>query len=663
MEKTNLEKNLEQLAKYDQELADKISQCRINESDFELQMAKSEDIIMSYKNVPLHDTVDPQDEAYKIFRKLSTNKKADINVIFGLGLGYLLERFYISCKGKIIVYEPNIEILRVTFELVDLSERLKDSKRIVITDTTLKIEKIFETFYFEGAGVNLSFLSSYANLFPAEIKQLPDDLGLIHGIYLSNYRNLFLKIHDWTMCGIENIPEFLKHSELEALRGKFKNKPAVLISAGPSLDATIEALKGFEDKVVIFTVGTALKSTVKHGIKADFLTVVEHHDCSSQVNGVDVSQMNLILHPATHKKFHNLNVRNAFNYYPNNDFFNKWLCEHINIDLDDYSNMGTVSICALFSAMIMGCNPIILLGQDLAYMDGKCYSKDSPYHDVRCVFNEETGKFEIKAEDLDSFISSYASKEFLEMYSYEIAKNLALNKFSEMTKNLYFVKGQNGEMLPTESGYATFVRYFENIARNFGHKAKLINSSQGGVLLEGFVHKPLKEVLGQYAKESICKEEIIEESIKKHRNLFKQKGKVLYDEIKSSVVKLKNCQSCFEKGKQATLKLEEEIGKEELDSAAIRACIQAITSNFFQIQYNILSSNNMVLGLMLPQYLRLSNFLTNYQDNFDEEVFNKLLELAKGYFVYGYDRLFHNDLVRIEKVRDEIYESINSKSK
>ncbi|MFH0702963.1 MAG: 6-hydroxymethylpterin diphosphokinase MptE-like protein [bacterium] len=651
MEKTILEKNLEQISRYNKKLAEKIAKNDKFDCEFEFLEAKSGDVILSYNNILLHDSIDPQEEAFRIFNNLSNNTKSTINILFGLGLGYLFKRFSLSCKGKIVIYEPNLDILRITLEIIDFSKELnKDT--VVLVDSIEDIEKSFERLYFDGAEVTLSFLDSYTKLYPDAIQDLVNDIGFIKGLYSSNYSNLFRKCSEWTIAGINNIPEMIGNQELESLRQKFVNKPAVIISAGPSLDKNIDILYEYQDKVLTFCVGTALKTAVKHKIKPDFLAIVEYHDCSAQISGIDVSKMNLILHPMTFKSFHDLPAKHKFNYYPNNDFTTKWLAKFLDISLDDYLNKGTVSLCALFSAKILGCNPIILIGQDLAYSEGRCYSQDSPYHNLKCKKNQETGKMEVGPDDLESYIKTMNHDE-------ELAKLLTESRFKDITENLYFVKGQNGKMLPTEPGYATFIRYFENAATEFGDKIKFINSTEGGAYIEGFEHIPLKQVLENHANAPIDVESIIQESLKSGRNLQQEKSSILLKAIDETIELLQTSFEYFEHGKSSVIRLNKQFNTGRFYNKQFKRYCEEVLKNFIIIEEKFLNQNLLLLGLIFPEYSKLSNHLAVTDGSVDIDSIKKFIELAKNVFIHGYNRL-KNDLEAIKEMRKRLYDSCNS---
>lgn len=680
MEKTVLEKNLEQISRYNNKLSAKIAELSQLENSFELLEAKSGDVNLLYNNILLHDPVDPQEEAYNIFHNLSDNSKSSINVLFGLGLGYVFTRFVLSSPGKIIVFEPNIDILRITFEVADLSEYLaKDN--VLIVDSIGDLEKYIEKFYFSDAKINLvshkhdgyksNFLSSYANLNSEILAEILQKIEYIKGLYQNNYNNLFRNCISWTIAGVHNLPDVMEHNELESLRDKFSGKPAIIISAGPSLNKNIDLLKEYQDQAVIFCVGTALKTAVKHDIRPDFLTIVEHNDCTSQVAGIDTSDMNMILMPFTHEKFHKLKTKRKFNYYPKNDFTALWLADLLGVSVDDYHNKGTVSLCALFSAKIMGCDPIILIGQDLAYTNGKCYSDESAYSNLKCVKNKDTGKFEIVVDNFEAYVEAvkphFAPKSDdpeeiarTEALNQEIGETYAKERIKSLLEGLYFVKDLNGEMVPTEAGYAIFISYFEQAAREF-KEIKLINSTAEGAYLEGFDNIPLQESLSGYVDKKIDVESIIAESIKSARNLLKTKGNNVLEELDKMISLIEDNMTYFEQGEKYSSKLLKEARNNRLNDGSFKEHCQQALSCYIALQENLISKSSVIMGLIYSQYSKIANYMATFDDILDTESIN-----AFAWYIYDFHKsaqqILKDNLHILKTARDKLNESCNSAS-
>jgi len=299
--------------------------------------------------------------------------------------------------------------------------------------------------------------------------------------------------------------------------------------------------------------------------------------------------------------------------------------------------------------ILLSCNPIILIGQDLAYSDGRCYSKDSPYYNLKCKINEKTGRFEVKADDLDSFIQTMNVEK-------EQAKEIAINRFEELTKNLYFVKGHNNEMLPTDPGYATFIRYFENTAKEFGHEIKFINSTEGGAYLEGYEHIPLKEALEKYSKESFDVEEIVAPlaiivpDIKVNGDLrrerFMVRRNIILPQVEEMIELIESNFIYFEQGRSSAGKLARLLNMNRIYDKNFKKYCEEALNNFIALEKKVISQNIIILGAILPEYTKLTSHLVNSPDAIDMESIKKFVYLVNDFFVNtGYYRI--KDLLKV----------------
>ena len=160
-----LEKNLNLIKPYNNELVEKIIK------PFEFIESKSGDPIFYYNGLLLDDEIDPVDNAYQIFYKLKDNDEDNIYIVFGMGLGYVFKRFVQSCKGKIILFEPNLEILKLTLELVDFSEELT-RKNVYVADSLKKVTGHINANFTFGVKILVGALDSYIKMYPELYKQM-----------------------------------------------------------------------------------------------------------------------------------------------------------------------------------------------------------------------------------------------------------------------------------------------------------------------------------------------------------------------------------------------------------------------------------------------------------------------------------------------------------
>ncbi|MEL7237976.1 MAG: 6-hydroxymethylpterin diphosphokinase MptE-like protein, partial [Planctomycetota bacterium] len=81
---------------------------------------------------------------------------------------------------------------------------------------------------------------------------------------------------------LANLDHFVSAPGIERLAGAAEGRPAVLVSAGPSLRKNIERLRGMEDRVVIIAVQTTLRPLLDAGVTPHFVCAIDHHEISTR---------------------------------------------------------------------------------------------------------------------------------------------------------------------------------------------------------------------------------------------------------------------------------------------------------------------------------------------------------------------------------------------
>ncbi|WP_341322410.1 6-hydroxymethylpterin diphosphokinase MptE-like protein [Solibacillus sp. FSL H8-0523] len=170
---------------------------------------------------------------------------------------------------------------------------------------------------------------------------------------------------------LSNLEYIVKSKNPAFLKNRFRNKPAVVIAAGPSLNKNIEILKANKEKLIIVAVDTIVSRLVKEGIIPDFICTVERvvtvYDYFYKDKDMP-KEITLVAPPLLHgeifKEFKGnlvLPFRTEVNEY-------RWLKEILNVEEDASTLVGISCAHMAFGfAHHLGCSPIILIGQDLAY--------------------------------------------------------------------------------------------------------------------------------------------------------------------------------------------------------------------------------------------------------------------------------------------------------
>lgn len=478
-------KNLMALASKNSNLAQKLQKYIPNEVPQLVQEDGGYNIF--YKEKYIHNRTNPLAEAQEIF-SLAENTPVAIHLIYGLGLGYLFQFASLNSKGTVILYEPDLNILWLAFSLVDFSNDIL-KKNVFILDSYDEIAKII----YEHSGMKntpqLLSLPSQRGFDEQSFDELVLKLKNLVGSYFLDLKYTKQKLYPNLVSLIGNLSYLIKEKPLHYFKDVYKGKTAVVVSAGPTLDRNIETLKKNRDKYVLFVVGTAVKTLYSNGIKPDFIVIIETYNSTRQLEGLDLEDVNFITEPYSHSALRGFNFKQVYSHISANTPVNHFWSEISGVDIEEYWSKGTVSYTALNCARLLGCSKIILVGQDLAYIEGQCYSKESAYKDLICGINPENGRWEIMAKDFEKFANAISPLESAEKRA-EVAKR----RLGNLNTSLYLVKGINGDMLPTESVYAAFVQPLVEYTEHFNDR-EYINTSLVGAQIDGFKNMSLEEAL------------------------------------------------------------------------------------------------------------------------------------------------------------------------
>ena len=493
----------------------------------------------TYKSKFLHNPINPLGEASEIFA-MAENTPVAIHLIYGLGLGYLFQVTSAKSIGTVILYEPDLNILRTAFTLVDFSEDIKKSNVYLTNDFSEACEYIYQKSNMQNTPLLLS-TSAYRELNEDQFNNMVSELQQTIGRFSLDLKYTKEKFYGLIQKTINNIPKLVNEVPIGEFKDYYKGKTAVVVSAGPTLDRNVETLKKYRDNFILITVGTAMKTLSANEITPDFLCIIEANDCSRQIAGLDLSEINFITEPYAHPNLRNFKYKNTYLHTSQNLPTNELWRDISGTDISEYYSKGTVSYTALNVARIFGCSKIVLVGQDLAYIEGQCYSKDSAYKDLVCKFNEETNKWEITAKDFENFCLSLGNYD-----DPEIRKQKALERIHALNSALHYVKGINGDMIPTESVYSAFIQPLHEYTQLYPDR-KYINTSLVGAQIDGFENMPLEDALKD--SEKIENRELhtdFKYDVKNIKdNLFKIKeslapAKLIIDEIRKIAKNINN---------------------------------------------------------------------------------------------------------------------------
>lgn len=573
-----------------------------------------------YKGKLVHNKISPLGEAKEIF-SMAQNTPVSIHLVYGLGLGYLFQVVSANSIGTVILYEPDLTILKIVFTLVDFSNDIL-KQNVYFSDN---FDEVSEIVYKKSGMKNfpeLLSLTSAQEFDPNGFGDFVRKLKNAIGAFSLDLRYTKEKFYPSLKMLINNIPKLMYEIPLARFKDVYQGKTALVVSAGPTLDRNIETIKKYRDRFVLFVVGTALKALETNGIKPDFLCIIETYDSSKQIAGIDLSGVNFITEPYSNPKLRDFKFKQIFSHIAANVPINHLWSEITGENIEEYWSKGTVSYTALNSARLLGCSKIILVGQDLAYIEGQCYSKDSAYKDLVCGVNPEIGRWEIMAKDFEKFadaISNNADK--------EKRKTAAQRRLKNLNASLYLVKGISGDMIPTESVYAAFVKPLEEYAEHFNDRT-YINTSLVGAQIDGFENMSLEEALQN--SEPVGDLSLI--------NGRKYDREMVYNNIKLKSSELKEAFGLIEEGLKLYKGLNNDIKRYKSATVEVLKSLKKLSLNYMSLSSDFTKKSKLFDFMTSSERIDLDYEMKMTQE-FSVENISNIADKINNYYVNAKKRI------------------------
>ncbi len=418
----------------------------------------------------LHSRYDPVKDAAKLIDAVEIDGKFCF-VVLGFGLGYHVRELFRRLKGDavIVVVEPSLALLSTALACLNLSDIIASGRLVVLDqlDKAIVHEKLqpHNTLMMLGARfVNHPPSQRVAGEFHARARALITDLTAFSRMTL-----LTLVGNAQVTCRniAHNLPKYLTTPPINVLGNRFKGAPAIIVSAGPSLRKNIELLAEAKGNAVLCATQTMFKPLLARGIVPDFVTSLDFHAVSKQYfsDVKDFHGVHLVAEPKV--SWHVLDdydgpvslLRSAFGA----ELIGEKLAAR-----DGLKPGATVAHLAFYLAEYMGCDPIIFVGQDLAFT-GNCFYV--PGVEVHDTWQSEMNRF-----------NTLETKEWE-----RIVRNRTI---------LRTVPDVDGRDVYTDDLLSTYLEQFE---RDFiGVSARVIDATEGGARMRGSDVMPLRQAIDEH---------------------------------------------------------------------------------------------------------------------------------------------------------------------
>jgi hypothetical protein len=282
----------------------------------------------------------------------------------------------------------------------------------------------------------------------------------------------------WVEHALANLPHLGASPSIDCLKGSFAGKPCVLVSPGPSLAKNIDVLRELAGRVLIIAGNRAVAPLRAAGIVPDLAVVADALDLSYQLGsglleGVPAVVLDLITHPAVcalpaHRRF----FYSAIQEVAQSTFAG---IGHEGV----LGSGGSVATVAFMLGLHLGCDPIVMVGQDLALSGEQYYIESAPDGATRIALESGgVGRFQNSSPELRRAMAGGGGPQLEEASVQQFLK----------------VPGYHGGEVYTSLQFDTYRRWLASAARQHAGRARMYNCTEGGARIDHLEQVPLAEL-------------------------------------------------------------------------------------------------------------------------------------------------------------------------
>lgn len=424
--------------------------------------------------VYMHSRYDQGREMKFLLGKVQGN--VDTVILFGLGNGKTIGEIKLRFPElkHLIIVDPNPEPMLLLLHQREIAEFNNYFRNItfIINKTVHEAEDILEQVVKENNRLTVIAHLTYQIIYSGYYDALWQKIRSIIRIHAVNTMTHEAHREKWLI----NVWRNLKYdaADIGAFANISQGVPAILVSAGPSLNKNIHLLKQAKTRALIVAAGSAMTILDTHGIVPHFRVAIDPLVENKRIfEKVDSNACPLIY---SNRLFYDIlphyqaaRVHIAFRQ---EDFLEKYIFNKAEISGLSIRSGFSVANTAMDVLIKLGCAKIILVGQDLCYTGGKLHAKGA--------WDEQSERKQQTDEALDiSGKRVFTSKPFLSMkqlFEYLIA-GAAGTQFINATEGGLAIMGAPNKTMAEvmEQDLTVEYNFTAEIARVLGEQQEVLS--------------------------------------------------------------------------------------------------------------------------------------------------------------------------------------------
>jgi hypothetical protein len=261
------------------------------------------------------------------------------------------------------------------------------------------------------------------------------------------------KTLDNHLCNFwSNLPHSWNAAPVNQLKGAWKDRKLIIVSAGPSLADALPLLREMGNKAFLLATGTAVRILLENQIRPDLIISMDPFEANlAHFQGWDSADIPMAYYHQIYRGVLTAHPGKKFFYVMKND---RPIPLRGSKNDSTFVQGGSVALSALQLAHHMNATPIIFVGQDFSFPGGHTHVAGSIYN-----------------------------------------QSLDLN---QLPNDFFMIPGVNGAPVITNHLYYSYLLYMQDFLFNFSRNhpvTRHINTSQIGASIQGMEPMTLAQAL------------------------------------------------------------------------------------------------------------------------------------------------------------------------
>lgn len=444
----------------------------------ELFEAQSGVLTLRFGEHWLEDPEDPMEAAGRFILPLELDGAAQV-VLFGGGLGYRVLRLK-QRQSPVVVFEPDPLVAGVAHELMP--------EAFEAVPCFSEVSALIDHLSHRPAGERhlLVVPPAYEQAYPQEVAAIKAAMRDAQGFAQMRANSKDGRSALVLGSNIENLERASAFSSLLDLGFPLQGQPAFVVAAGPSLDRNGHLLGEARKRGTVFSVNTAAPAVVGHAGNIDVLVSIEALDVTEKLKAVAGKVDLLALDRGADASSFDVCGHNIVTFAQAHPGLRS-LWDAMGVASISYG--ASVATAAFALAHALGADPIVLVGQDLAFAGEQSYATG-------------TGREGWKVRRVGDVVHVDYDDATLALFA---EKGLAVPTKGQPCMD---VPGWGGGEVVCTYDMALFRRWFEGAGRALAGKRRLINATEGGARIEGFEERTLEDVLALFPEKKTSLAEV-----------------------------------------------------------------------------------------------------------------------------------------------------------